>query len=506
MKSSNKSDSELSFYAEKERLKDLLDYEILDTPYDEAMNSLTRLASQICDSKIAQINFIDDKRQWSKAMVGVDFREIPKEAGFCIHTIRNRQEMIIPDVSKDDRFKEMPFVKNEPKIRFYAGINIKSDRGLNIGTICVIDNKVKKLTEHQYESLKILASEVEARLELHRKNRFLKEKNKQLKQTVTFLYNSADIMFVVNPESELILDINKEVKRVLGYGRKEIIDKKFNDFFSDHKFLNEFDKWKISGRNQKFTSTCFFNSKSGNKIWLLVHVTEKNKTWYATARDITERKIAERKLIKSLHEKEVMLGEIHHRVKNNLAVISGLLQLESFSSENPEIVEVLKNNQSRIQAMALIHENLYQNEFFTDVPLKNVFPEMVKNFREKNQVSDDIKFKIQITDIKLNINQAIPLSLLLNELLFEATQIEKRESSLIEIGLTKQNNEMIVLSLVQDSLNKKSENNERRLSLIEILTQQLDGQFKSYSTKNKFRKELSFKKTDIKGSAASNNF
>lgn len=501
------------FYVEKERLKDLLEYEILDTPVDEAMNSLARLASQICETPIAQINFIDDKRQWSKAMVGVDFQEIPRETGFCIHTIRNEKEMILSDVSRDERFKDMPFVQNDPKIRFYAGINVKSNRGYNIGTICVIGSQVKELTDYQHESLKILAKEVEARLELHRNNRFLKKKNEDLKKTATFLFNSADIMFLVDSSTEKITEINSEVNQLLGFKKEEIQGKRLAGFLTDPNFLKEFTQWKEEPSKQKFTSTCSLKTKSGDSIWLLVHITENNGVWYGTARDITKRKTAEIELRKSLHEKELMLAEIHHRVKNNLAVISGLLQLEYLSADNAEVCEILKINQSRIQTMALIHENLYQNEFFTHVPLKKVINKMIQDFRGKNQISDKIRFDIQITEIFLNINQAIPASLLLNELLFESlyNSISKIKSIEIDFSCSEDQIVSLVLQKVFDNSApcdsyEKEKSDLNRFSLVEVLTQQLGGHFEKQEEENKLSYQISFNKADIKGSSASGNF
>lgn len=83
--------------------------------------------------------------------------------------------------------------------------------------------------------------------------------------------------------------------------------------------------------------------------------------------DITERKQAEETIKKSLKEKEVLLAEVHHRVKNNLAVITGLLELQSYASDNYHAQKVLKDSQMRVKSIALVHEKLYQNDNLSEV-------------------------------------------------------------------------------------------------------------------------------------------
>lgn len=133
---------------ETNRIQELKRFNIMDSGTESEFDNLVTLAAQICEVPVAQINFIDDTRQWSKAKVGVEFTEIPREVGFCHHTIQQESFMIVENTLDDDRFNEMPFVKDAPGVRFYAGFNVRSN-ALNMGTICVIGLEPKQLQDHQ---------------------------------------------------------------------------------------------------------------------------------------------------------------------------------------------------------------------------------------------------------------------------------------------------------------------------------------------------------------------
>lgn len=140
-----------------------------------------------------------------------------------------------------------------------------------------------------------------------------------------------------------------------------------------------------------------------------------------TGQDISELKEYQEELDQSLKEKEVLLAEIHHRVKNNLAIISGLLQLEAFSVENEHTQKILKNSQMRIQSMATIHEMLYEAENFHDLSFEGFVEQIISSVRDVyHQDNQQISFNIDINSINLNINQAVPCGLIINELITNA--------------------------------------------------------------------------------------
>ncbi|MEQ6118092.1 ATP-binding protein [Reichenbachiella sp. MALMAid0571] len=161
---------------EKERRKELESYSILETLSETDYDNLTAIAAEICGTPISLVSLLDDKRQWFKSHHGIDATETPKEYAFCAHAINDPSDIfIIQDARKDQRFYDNPLVTGNPHIIFYAGVPLLSDNGLPLGTLCVIDQKPKRLNQGQRASLMALSSQVMNLLKL-RKNKIQLEK------------------------------------------------------------------------------------------------------------------------------------------------------------------------------------------------------------------------------------------------------------------------------------------------------------------------------------------
>lgn len=231
-----------------------------------------------------------------------------------------------------------------------------------------------------------------------------------------------EALFVADTDG-ILVRANSAAARLTGYTKKEMLNKPLTHFYNfremgevyDQKRKN--DHWfefSLIHKNSRTIPVLFSEAElldnSGIKVGSV-----------AVASDITERKNAERQIKASLKEKEVMLAEIHHRVKNNLAVISGLLQLQSFNAKNLDVQEALTDSQVRIQSIALVHEMLYESESLAYIKYDKYINDLLQAISSMH-LSDDkqIDVIIDVQPFALSINQAIPFSLLITELVVNA--------------------------------------------------------------------------------------
>ncbi|MEA1083490.1 PAS domain S-box protein [Sphingomonas sp. CD22] len=153
---------------ETQRLAALDRYAVMDTPREASFDELAALTARLCEAPIAVINLVAADRQFFKAEVGLGVRATPLESSFCVKALLEDDLLVVPDLTRDPRFDCNPLVVGEPHIRAYAGALLKTDDGLAIGTLCVLDHRVRPFTDLQQETLRVLSRQVMAQLDLRR--------------------------------------------------------------------------------------------------------------------------------------------------------------------------------------------------------------------------------------------------------------------------------------------------------------------------------------------------
>jgi sigma-B regulation protein RsbU (phosphoserine phosphatase) len=151
---------------EAERLTDLRALQILDTPAEERFDRVVRLAARVFAVPIAYIALIDADRQWFKAKCGVRPLQTRRDESFCSYTILGHEALVVPDATRDDRFRDNPLVVGEPFIRFYAGHPLAGPNGHNVGTLCIADRRPRSFDAEQRETLRQLAALAEHELRM----------------------------------------------------------------------------------------------------------------------------------------------------------------------------------------------------------------------------------------------------------------------------------------------------------------------------------------------------
>ncbi|MFD0941342.1 PAS domain S-box protein [Pedobacter boryungensis] len=127
---------------------------------------IVELAAKLCEKPVALITLLDEKSNWLKVRFGTDIEVMPRQTSFCQFGIQQDELLIIPDATKDKRFKNNPLVQGDPHLKFYAGVPLSVGQGINIGTLCLFDQKANKLTDVQQKTLSILARQVTFNIEM----------------------------------------------------------------------------------------------------------------------------------------------------------------------------------------------------------------------------------------------------------------------------------------------------------------------------------------------------
>ena len=231
-----------------------------------------------------------------------------------------------------------------------------------------------------------------------------------------------DGILILDADTGMILDVNPFLVEMLGFSHEQFLGKRIWElsFFKDivasqAKFASlqqqeyiRYEDLPLETANGQRRDVEFVSN---------VYQVDHRKTIQCNIRDITDRKRAQDALQELLREKESLLKEVHHRVKNNLQVISSLVRLQSTQVENGVAQAVLRDMQNRIGSMALLHETLYQSESFARVNLATYLQSICsQSFRSLAADPEFIELRLDLASVSLDVNQAVPCGLLINEL------------------------------------------------------------------------------------------
>ena len=190
--------------------------------------------------------------------------------------------------------------------------------------------------------------------------------------------------------------------------------------------------------------------------------------------------LVEIKNIQSKNEEiELLLKEIHHRVKNNLQTISSILYLQSMKVKDKEAKEAIKKGQLRIESIALIHKNIYQKDKLWGVEMREYITSLASNLSNAYDKSENVDFDIEIESCKFSIDTAIPIGLILNEVLTHSLEFGFRDNKKGQVRIAMHQNptKQYVINIADNDSGKNLDKNEFGSKLIELLTQQIDALF-----------------------------
>jgi len=240
------------------------------------------------------------------------------------------------------------------------------------------------------------------------------------------ILETADVGICVTNDQGRFVKVNKAYCAIYGYSEQELIGKLFTIVLTEniHKYAENLHREYLAGETEESNGEWQAIDKQGNSKDVYVTagrmITEDGQRYkITTVTDVTERKQDVRKLTEALDEKNAYAREIHHRVKNNINIISGLLYLQAEKTKDrPFVYDLFHESISRIKSLSLIHEQLYRGDNYTSINLKEYVRSLVSNatsmFLEKAQ---QVHITQEVSDILLDVDRAIACGLVINEVL-----------------------------------------------------------------------------------------
>jgi PAS domain S-box-containing protein len=223
--------------------------------------------------------------------------------------------------------------------------------------------------------------------------------------------------------------------------------------------------------------------------------------------EASKRDEAQKQIINSLEEKSVLLREIHHRVKNNMQIISSLLSLQSSTIENPEMKDIFNESQNRVRSMSMIHEQLYQTDDLAKIDFNIYVNGLIKSlFQIYSSSQKHIEWDVNVEDVELDLETAIPCGLIINELVSNSLKhaFKDRFNGKISVKMRK-NNGLIILKVADNGVGipdnfQIEKASTLGLKLVKTLVNQLEGalviEIKNETSFNVTFKEINYKKRD----------
>ncbi|MFK7951300.1 MAG: GAF domain-containing protein [Ekhidna sp.] len=333
---------------ETSRLLALKKYEILDSEPEKDFDDIVDLVGEICEAPISLISFIDQDRQWFKAINGIDVKETERKIAFCNYAIKNPSEvLVVPDSTLDERFSANPLVIRDPNVRFYAGAPLVDKEGYALGTLCVLDNKPREFTEKDKKILITLANRVVQLIELRKENLLQKlqlvQKQDELNLMLNRFVKAQQAAKIGSWDWDVIEDElywSPEMYRI--YEEVESENNALQTWQSKvHKEDIERLKSKLVG-GLKEGKSCKIEYRiidSKNEIlWLegicSSDVDESGRTvrMHGTVQDITAHKKAEEDKLSYSKMLETLLFDFSHKVRQPLANCMGITQVIDYDT------------------------------------------------------------------------------------------------------------------------------------------------------------------------------
>jgi PAS domain S-box-containing protein len=432
--------------AESDRLEALRAHRILDTAPEAAFDDLVVLAANVAAAPIAVFVLYDYGRVWFKASLGWNRGAGVLEHAFFAPVLAAGGRMFVEDCLLRAPFAAHPLSQGVGGLRMLAATPVLDASGHCLGSLCVADPHPGNRSAAQLDALERLARQISDQMSL----RLLRQRARDLHEPQA-TYASANAALPELPSGErrfwqafqcapigmaLVgldgrwLHINEALVRTLGYSATELASLRFQDvthpedLAADLALVEQI----LSGAIDRYQMEKRYIHRDGHLVHALLSVSmardDAGQPLYfiSQIKDITDLHKAYAMAEAALAEKTTLLNEIHHRVKNNLQVISSLLSLQLGANQDPSVRAVLAEAQGRVSAMALIHQLLYEGRELSSVNLSD-YLRRLGGLVARSTATTARRVRLEFVldqSLRLDPQKAVPFGLLANEVLTNA--------------------------------------------------------------------------------------
>lgn len=322
-----------NYRGEDERLIVMASFDLDALEGDEELARLTRFAANLLGAPSAMVSMVESERQRFLTKTGLTENETPRSTSFCATTMMGSDILEVLDATKDDRFANYSLVTGKKKLRYYAGAPLISTEGAALGSLCVIDNEPRSepMTELQREGLLVLAQAVKRRLQAHRQANSAEFALKASAARVQFVLDSVpDIAWSAAPGGQFDF-FNARWAQVTGLDAPRSVEEWRAAIHAEDYEATVAKFAKAVQSAELFEDQWRLRQADGSYRWVLSRAIPSGEDpqtarWFGTLTDIDD-------AYKVSEERELLAGELAHRIKNIFAVVNGLITLQANGSD-----------------------------------------------------------------------------------------------------------------------------------------------------------------------------
>lgn len=481
----------------------ILELMVKNSPLQSVLNEIVLGIQTLNQAMICSIILIQDSKikigaaptlpkEYNDAIEGVS---IGPEVGSCGTAAYTGKRVIVSDIDKS------PLWRNYKEIALKVGLlscwsePIRTHDELVVGTFAIYHREIASPSEFDIFIISETADLVSIAIEKSITSSKLTESESRFRD---FFEKNSSVILIIEPSTGNIINANESAVSFYGYPHDTIIQMNIEDINVMNHDDSKTERMLVLNENKSFFT---FTHKLANGETKQVEVystpieSNSRPLLFSIIHDVTERKIAEEKVNALLSEKEMILHEVHHRIKNNMTILNNLLQLQASSNENEEVRNCLKEATSRIKTMSVLYDKLYTRKDANGLQINEYLEPLAKEII--SIFPYPVHLNLSISDFKLTSDQLRAIGIITNELLTNSLKYSRNAENKLEIQIKVWQEKDYFYLLISDNGNgfnfelANAENQGFGLSLVTMLIKQIHGDL-SFNGDNRTEYKIKF--------------